>query len=70
MNNKNLETIKIGFNNLWPTVVMYEEMDQSISVDVYNELMSITNTHKNNNFGENNLFDLDSEIFKDFKNMF
>jgi 5-formyltetrahydrofolate cyclo-ligase len=24
------ETIKIGFNNLWPTVVMYEEMDQSI----------------------------------------
>jgi len=25
--NKNSETIKIGFNNLWPTVVMLEEID-------------------------------------------
>jgi len=66
--NKNSEIIKIGFNNLWPTVVMLEEIDQSVSVDVYNELMSITEFNKNNNLEENNLFDLDSEIFKDFKN--
>jgi uncharacterized protein (TIGR02466 family) len=72
--NKNSETIKPGFNNLWPTVILREEMDTVVSVNLCNELMSITDIHANNNYiseialPEINLFDLDSDIIKDFKN--
>ena len=66
--NKNVETMKLGFNNLWPTVILREEMDPVDNINLYSELMTITDLYKHTNLSEDkNLFDLDSAIIKNFK---